>query len=68
MMAHSTRYAGVNFRSRLEAKWAAFFDADMAQVIRAAKQDDAHTHRDVVAKFQAVRPERAVRNILGRAP
>jgi hypothetical protein len=42
--------------------------ADMAQVIRAAKQDDAHTHRDVVAKFQAVRPERAVRNILGRAP
>ena len=26
MMAHSTRYAGVNFRSRLEAKWAAFFD------------------------------------------
>ena len=24
--AHPTRYAGVNFRSRLEARWAAFFD------------------------------------------
>jgi hypothetical protein len=26
MKAHPTTYAGVNFRSRLEAKWAAFFD------------------------------------------
>ena len=24
--AHPTQYAGVNFRSRLEARWAAFFD------------------------------------------
>nr|WP_309504316.1 hypothetical protein [uncultured Roseovarius sp.] len=27
MKAIPTRYAGVNFRSRLEARWAAFFDA-----------------------------------------
>jgi hypothetical protein len=26
MKAHPTTYGGVNFRSRLEAKWAAFFD------------------------------------------
>ena len=26
MHAHETHYAGVNFRSRLEARWAAFFD------------------------------------------
>lgn len=26
MKAHPTTYAGVNFRSRLEARWAAFFD------------------------------------------
>ena len=33
MMAHPTRYAGVNFRSRLEAKWAAFFDLNQRDVL-----------------------------------